>query len=115
MIALLIEVQDECGGLPAGKVDEMFRPFEQLSTERMGLGLGLPVSRRGVEANGGNLAVRNLPGTACVFTIDLPRAATARRTGSEILRVLVRETCAGFCGTRAETGMAPLRGAEARC
>ena len=73
----LIEVEDECGGLPAGKVEEIFRPFEQLSPERMGLGLGLPISRRGVEANGGKLAVRDLPGTGCVFTIDLPRAATA--------------------------------------
>jgi signal transduction histidine kinase len=74
---VLIEVEDECGGLPTGKVEEIFRPFEQLSTKRMGLGLGLPISRRGVEANGGTLAVRNLPGTGCVFTIDLPRAATA--------------------------------------
>jgi len=74
---ILIEVADECGGLPAGKVEELFRPFEQSSTERTGLGLGLPISRRGVEANGGKLAVRNLPGTGCVFTIELPRAATA--------------------------------------
>jgi len=51
------------------------RPFEQLSAERTGLGLGLPISRRGVEANGGTLSVRNLPGTGCVFTIDLPRTA----------------------------------------
>jgi hypothetical protein len=53
----------------------MFRPFEQLGAERTGLGLGLPISRRGVEANGGKLYVRNRPGTGCVFTIDLPRAA----------------------------------------
>ena len=34
----------------------------------------LPISRRGVEANGGHLYVRDIPGTGCVFTIDLPRA-----------------------------------------
>ena len=28
---VLIEVQDECGGLPSGNVDELFRPFEQRS------------------------------------------------------------------------------------
>ena len=72
---ILIGVEDECGGLPDGKAEEMFRPFEQLGAERTGLGLGLPISRRGVEANGGKLYVRNLPGTGCVFTIDLPRAA----------------------------------------
>lgn len=71
---ILIEVEDECGGLPARKVEEIFRPFEQLSAEGTGLGLGLAISRRGVEANGGKLHVRNLPGTGCVFTIDLPRA-----------------------------------------
>jgi signal transduction histidine kinase len=72
---ILIEVRDECGGLPAGAVETMFRPFEQLGTPRVGAGLGLPISRRGVEANGGKLYVCDLPGTGCVFTIDLPRAA----------------------------------------
>jgi signal transduction histidine kinase len=72
---IVIEIEDECGGLPAGKAEEMFRPFEQLSRERTGLGLGLPISRRGVEANGGTLYVRNLPDRGCVFTIDLPSAA----------------------------------------
>jgi signal transduction histidine kinase len=72
---ILIGVEDECGGLPDVKMEQIFRPFEQLSAERTGLGLGLTISRRGVEANGGKLYVRNLPGTGCVFTIDLPRAA----------------------------------------
>jgi signal transduction histidine kinase len=71
---ILISVTDECGGLPEGKEEEIFRPFEQLGAERTGLGLGLTISRRGVEANGGKIYVRNLPGTGCVFTIDLPRA-----------------------------------------
>jgi signal transduction histidine kinase len=75
---ILIGVEDECGGLPDGKAEEMFRPFEQVGGERTGLGLGLPISRRGVEANGGKLYVRNRPGTGCVFTIDLPRAAPPR-------------------------------------
>jgi signal transduction histidine kinase len=69
---ILIEVEDECGGLPAEKLEEIFRPFEQVGGGA-GLGLGLPISRRGVEANGGKLYVRNIPGKGCVFTIDLPR------------------------------------------
>jgi signal transduction histidine kinase len=72
---LLIEVEDECGGLPVGAAEELFRPFEQLNAQRTGLGLGLAISRRGVEANGGRLTVRNVPGKGCVFTVDIPMAA----------------------------------------
>ncbi|HET7343534.1 MAG TPA: HAMP domain-containing sensor histidine kinase [Methylomirabilota bacterium] len=72
---VLIEIEDECGGLPPGKADAMFRPFEQLDAERTGLGLGLAISQRGVEANGGKLTVRDLPGTGCVFIVTLPRSS----------------------------------------
>lgn len=71
---ILIEVEDECGGLPAGTAEELFRPFEQRSANRTGIGLGLSISRRAVEANDGKLDVRNLTGRGCVFTIDLPRS-----------------------------------------
>jgi signal transduction histidine kinase len=71
---VLIEVEDECGGLPPGKADELFLPFSQRATDRSGLGLGLAISRRAVEQSGGSVRVRDLPGKGCVFTIDLPRA-----------------------------------------
>jgi signal transduction histidine kinase len=70
---VLIEIQDECGGLPGGNVNELFRPFEQRSADRTGLGLGLAFSRWGVEANNGRIYARNLPHRGCVFTLDLPR------------------------------------------
>ena len=70
---VLIEVSDECGGLPPGKVDELFRPFSQKGSERSGLGLGLSIARAAIRANGGDIRVRDLPGTGCVFTIDIPR------------------------------------------
>jgi signal transduction histidine kinase len=70
---ILIDVQDHCGGLPPGLADEMFKPFTQGAEDRSGLGLGLSISRRSVEANNGILSVRNVPGSGCVFTIDLPR------------------------------------------
>ena len=68
-----IEIQDECDGLPERSVDELFRPFEQRSADRTGLGLGLAFSRWGVEANRGRISARNLPNKGCVFTLDLPR------------------------------------------
>jgi signal transduction histidine kinase len=70
---VLIEIQDECGGLPAGNANELFRPFEQRSADRTGVGLGLAFSRWGVEANNGRISARNLPNEGCVFTLDLPR------------------------------------------
>jgi signal transduction histidine kinase len=70
---VLIEIQDECGGLPSGSVSELFRPFEQRSVDRTGLGLGLAFSRWAVEANHGRIYARSLPGSGCVFTVDLPR------------------------------------------
>ena len=75
---VLIEVQDECGGLPVGDdFKELFRPFEQRGTDRSGLGIGLAFCRWGAEANNGRLYARNLPGTGCVFTVDLPRCSIA--------------------------------------
>jgi signal transduction histidine kinase len=70
---VLIEVEDECGGLEPGEVEALFRPFEQRNADRTGLGLGLAICLRGVEANGGRLHVHDVPGSGCIFTIDLPR------------------------------------------
>ena len=70
---VLIEVRDECGGLAGGSVDELFRPFEQRSADRTGVGLGLAFSRWGAEANDGRIYARDLPGEGCIFSVDLPR------------------------------------------
>jgi signal transduction histidine kinase len=72
---ILIEVEDHCGGLPAGSPARMFLPFTQAGSDQSGLGLGLAISRRSIEANNGFLRVRDIPGSGCVFTIDLPRNA----------------------------------------
>ncbi|WP_041450468.1 sensor histidine kinase [Anaeromyxobacter dehalogenans] len=70
----LIEVEDECGGLPEGRAETMFQPFARGGTDAgpPGLGLGLKISRDAVLANGGQIQVRNLPGKGCVFSIALP-------------------------------------------
>jgi len=70
---VLIEIEDECSGLPEGGVEGLFHPFEQRATDRTGLGLGLVMSRWGTEINNGRLSARNRPEHGCVFTIDLPR------------------------------------------
>jgi signal transduction histidine kinase len=70
---ILIDVEDHCGGLPPGSAEQIFRPFEQSGKDRSGLGLGLAICRRSIEANNGFVRVRDVPGSGCVFTIDLPR------------------------------------------
>ena len=73
---ILIDVKDHCGGLPAGDAETMFLPFTQNSDDKSGLGLGLSIARRSVESNDGTLSVRDVPGTGCIFTINLPRYST---------------------------------------
>jgi signal transduction histidine kinase len=68
-----IDIEDHCGGLPPGAADAAFLPFKQSGEDRSGLGLGLAICRRSVEANNGVLRVHDVPGSGCVFTIDLPR------------------------------------------
>ena len=69
---ILIEVEDRCGGLPRGAATSMFSPFSQGGEDKTGLGLGLSISRQSVEADGGTLTVRDLPGSGCTFTMALP-------------------------------------------
>ena len=70
---VVIDVQDHCGGLRPGSTERMFTPFSQCGENLTGLGLGLSIARRSVEADGGTLTVRDKPGSGCVFSISLPR------------------------------------------
>jgi signal transduction histidine kinase len=66
-----IDVADACGGLPPGKADDLFSPLVQRGENRSGFGLGLAIARQAVEAHGGHIGVHDIPGTGCVFTIEL--------------------------------------------
>ena len=70
---ILIDVCDNCGGLLPGFAEQLLLPFVQASADKSGLGLGLSICRRAVEANNGYLSVRDVPGSGCIFTINLPR------------------------------------------
>ncbi len=73
-----IRVEDQCGGISQDKLKAIFEPFEQAGSDRGGLGLGLVISRKAAEANGGTLSVRNVDGKGCIFTLDLPRMVPSR-------------------------------------
>jgi signal transduction histidine kinase len=71
----VIEVQDCCGGLPPGKVEEAFAPFVRLDSRQGGFGLGLAIAKQAVDAHAGSIRVQNLPGKGCIFVLELPVAS----------------------------------------
>lgn len=69
--SVLIEVEelvDESGAPVPGMA-----PLEPRGGDRRGHGAGIALSRQGVEANGGRLYARDVPGRGAVFTIELPQ------------------------------------------
>ena len=74
-----IEVRDTGVGVSAEDLDKLFVPF--FTTRHDGTGLGLPISRRIVQAHGGELDVASTPGKGSAFTVRLP----LQPAGSEAL------------------------------
>ena len=71
---LLVEIEDQCGGIPPSKGD-LFQEFgDRRGTDRSGLGLGLSIARKAVRAHGGEILIRNMPGKGCVCLINVPLA-----------------------------------------
>ena len=73
--AVSIHVIDTGPGIPAEKIEEIFRPY--FSGRAGGSGLGLPIARRIVEEHGGRLVAHSEPGRGSDFEIRLPRAQAA--------------------------------------
>jgi len=75
-----IEVEDSGIGIAPDQVKRLFLEFEQLDPgdqPRQGTGLGLALTRRIVEAQGGTVGVRSTLGHGSVFHAVLPRQASA--------------------------------------
>jgi signal transduction histidine kinase len=68
---LVVEVEDECGGLKDEGVD-LFKAFEQKNENRKGLGLGLTIAQKAIWRHRGEVEVQNLKGKGCIFRIILP-------------------------------------------
>jgi len=80
---VIFEVEDECGGIPDGKGDPFQAFGDRRGHDRTGLGLGLSIARKAVNAHGGNIQIRNLPGKGCIFVIEVPLAT--EEMGSSLL------------------------------
>jgi PAS domain S-box-containing protein len=73
--ALRVSVADEGPGIPAAQIDHVFdRYWRGRGASRQGIGLGLFIVRRIVEAHGGRISVASPPGSGAVFTFELPAA-----------------------------------------
>jgi two-component system sensor histidine kinase KdpD len=75
---LVLRITDKGPGIAAEDVERIFEPFYRApGSAGGGSGLGLAIARGLVEASGGRLWVRSLPGQGATFGIDLPLAKTA--------------------------------------
>jgi signal transduction histidine kinase len=76
---LSIEIEDESGGLLPGAAEALFRPLQRGESDRAGPGrVGLAVSRQAIEADGGKILLRDIPGKGCVFIVEMPLAPGKR-------------------------------------
>jgi PAS domain S-box-containing protein len=71
---VLLQVTDHGVGIDEEHQKRIFERFERAVPSRDfgGLGLGLWIARRVVEASGGRIAVRSAPGRGATFTVRLP-------------------------------------------
>jgi PAS domain S-box-containing protein len=70
----VLTVADQGPGIDEKDIDRIFERFETGENSRShgGLGLGLYISRRIVEAHGGRIAVSSRMGAGSTFTVELP-------------------------------------------
>ena len=73
-----LEVEDNGIGISASDTDRLFVEFQQLDSSAAkkysGTGLGLALTRKIVEAQGGSVGVNSTPGKGSIFYAVLPRA-----------------------------------------
>jgi PAS domain S-box-containing protein len=67
-----VAVIDTGHGIPAARLALVFEPF--FTTKPNGLGMGLPISRRIIEAHGGSIRAENNPDGGAKFAFALPVA-----------------------------------------
>ena len=83
-----ISIVDTGQGISELKKSELFLPFSRLgaeSTEIVGTGIGLTITKRLVEAMGGTIDFTSVEGQGSTFFIELPLIKTQHSTNSEVV------------------------------
>ena len=74
--SIRISVRDRGPGIPPGERESLFRRFKQigkvLTDKPPGIGAGLPLARRILEAHGGTIEIEGGPGRGSAVTMRLP-------------------------------------------
>jgi signal transduction histidine kinase len=67
-----VSVADTGVGIQADHISKIFEPFYTTKTEATGMGMGLPIARRMVEAHGGRLTAENNAGDGATVWFTVP-------------------------------------------
>ncbi|MCU0370349.1 MAG: response regulator [Bacteroidales bacterium] len=74
--AISFEVADTGIGMSEAELGKIYRLFEKVGTmagsNKEGAGLGLPITKKLVELQGGIIRIESSPGKGTVFTVDIP-------------------------------------------
>ena len=80
---LMIDVEDTGIGIPAGKLEEVFKPFVQVDSrqtaEKEGSGIGLTIVNRILDLMGGVLTVESVTGQGTVFHLQFANVPVSER------------------------------------
>ncbi len=85
---IIFSVRDTGAGIPADRLNRLFKSFSQVDTSITrrygGTGLGLAISKRLVNLMGGDLTVESIVGTGSTFTFDFDAEASDSLIESQV-------------------------------
>ena len=72
---VMVKVVDKGGGIPPGRLRNLFDPF--YTSKSYGTGMGLPITLRIIEEHHGTIKVKNRPEEGTTFVVYLPQERPA--------------------------------------